>query len=420
MNKNRAQKARSITKRIGSLGSATSSVAISSALAFPVLLTQLGLSAWGDLAFAQALGLVIATLANWGYQGFGQSLVAAKPRDLQLSILFEATRLRAFVVTILFSICFVFLLVFKQENFFTLSACAGAYLLSGLSNIWYFQGTDTTSKAVWLEALPKIVAMWAAISALLLSGSFLVFSIAFLACSIISSVIPLLHLLGLQAVFRAITTCTQAVGSMKKTWTAASASATSLVYMAFPTVIIGVIAPTALPTYALLERLIRFASLGLSPITASIQSWVLLDQVGEKIEQTIRKAKYVILTYAVAVGFGFVATTHLLRLVFPDLSESLPLHFVLIAAATLSSSVSTQVLGAAFLGSQKNLKYQFAAAGFGALAWLALGPFAIAVIGGLGAQLALALSEVCVLVVQAYRVASIRRESRSAKGASGE
>jgi len=416
MTKNQSQRVRSISKRISSLGSATSSVAISSALAFPVLLAQLGLSTWGDLAFAQALGLMIATLANWGYQGFGQKLIAAQPKEIQLNLLFEATQLRAFVVTILFSTCCVFLFVFKQGQFLILSACAGAYLLSGLSNIWFFQGTDTTSKAIWLEALPKIAAMWAAIGALLLSGSFLVFSLAFLTCSMISSLIPLLDLLGIRTLLKAVTTCSQAIGSMKKTWMGAGASATSLVYMAFPTVIIGVISPLALPAYALLERLIRFGSLGLSPITASIQSWVLIDQVGERLELVIRKTKYIILAYAIAVGVGFAVTIYLLRLGFSDISEVLPLPLVLIAAATLASSVSTQVLGVAFLGSQKNLKYQLVAASAGAMAWLTLGPFAIAAIGGLGAQLALALAEACVLLVQAGRVASIRREAITAKG----
>ncbi len=415
-----ARNIKSFAIRVGSLGSATTSVAVSSAVAFPVLLSQLGLSAWGNLAFAQALGLMIATLGNWGYQGFGQKLVAAEPREIQVGVLFEATQLRVFVVTILFSASCALLFVYKSENFLALSACAGAYLFIGLSNTWYFQGTDTTSRAVWLEALPKIVAMWVAIGSLFLNGSFLVFSLVFLLGSFIASLIPILKLLGLSKTLRATRTCFQSVTAIKKTWMGASASAVSLVYMALPTVIVGIGAPLALPTYALLERLIRFASLGLSPITASIQSWVLIDQAGQKIEMTIRKSKVTIFVFAVAVGFGFVVIVNFLALYMVDFSQSISLALIVISASTLAASVSTQVLGSAFLGAHKDLKYQFFAAGSGAIAWMLVGPLGIHFFSGFGAQCALALAELTVLVVQMIRVSSIRRNALTKRGVAGE
>lgn len=407
---------RSVAVRIGSLGSSTTAVALSSVVALPVLISQLGLSVWGNLAFAQSLGLMIATFANWGYQSFGQKQVAAKPRDIQVKVLFEATQVRVLLVALLYSGCCVFLFVFKQANFLALVACAGGYLISGLSNMWYFQGTDTTSRAVWLEAIPKIAAMWLAIGSLFISQSFEVFGIVFLIFSVLSSIISLSYLLGLSTALRAARTCLKAWSTIKRTWMGASASAASLVYMAFPTVLIGVIAPSALATYALLDRLIRFASLGLSPITASLQSWVLIDRAGSKIETTIRKSGLITLVYASTVGIGFTFSMNLASLIFADFTKIIPAPLVILAAATISASVSTQVLGPAFLGSQQNLKYQFAAASAGALAWIAIGPLGIIYFSGLGAQSALALAEFTVLFVQAIRVASIRRNALGGRG----
>jgi len=407
---------KSIAIRVGSLGSATTSVAVSSAVTFPVLLSQLGLSAWGNLAFAQALGLMIATLGNWGYQGFGQKLVAAKPREIQVGVLFEATQLRVLVVTLLFSASCALLFVYKSDNFLALSACAGAYLFIGLSNTWYFQGTDTTYRAVWLEALPKIAAMWVAIGSLILYGSFLVFSLVFLLCSFVASSIPLLKVLGPSTILRAARTCFQSVAALRKTWMGASASAVSLVYMVLPTVMIGIVAPLALPTYALLERLIRFASLGLSPITASIQSWVLIDQADQRIEITIRKSRLTIFVFALVVGFGFTCFINFLASYMVDFSQSVPLALIVLAALTLSASVTTQVLGSAFLGAQNNLKYQLFAAGSGAIAWILVGPLGILFFNGFGAQCALAVAELTVLVVQVIRVSSIRRNALTERG----
>lgn len=407
---------KSVASRVASLGSATTSVALSSILAFPILINLLGLTEWGKLAFAQALGLIVATVANWGYQNYGQKLVAGMTKSNQISILFQAAQIRFFATATIFVACCLFLAIAMPEDALALCAGAAGYFINGLSNIWYFQGTDQTRKAVVLEAIPKILSMWLAIFALLMQGSLLAFCLVFFAISFFGSIFALLKLIGLTLTSKAARTCFQSVHTMSRSWMGAAASAVSLVYMTIPIVVVGILAPAALPMYALLERLIRFTSLGLSPVTASIQSWVLIDQATQKLEVTIKKIAVVLLVYTIgaAMGFGFLLSG--LGYLLPRSDAAIPTVLALLASVTLAASLSTQVLGPAFLASQTNLKFQLTSASAGALSWLAMGPVGILLLQGFGAQLALAFAEVMVLLIQATRVASIRRKAVRQKG----
>jgi O-antigen/teichoic acid export membrane protein len=399
--------------RAGTLGSATTAVALSSILSFPILLAQLGLSSWGKLAFAQALGLIVATFANWGYQSFGQRLVAGKTPKLQLEVLLDAARIRFLLSTSLFGICCLIILVLMPADFLAVASGAGAYMIGGLNYMWYFQGTDRTARALWFEAVPKIGAMWISILTLFLGGSLLTFSITFLFFSLITSLTSSIYLLGASRVFKSVSTCFLALNVMKATWPAAGSSALSLTYMAFPTVFVGLVAPSSLPTYALLERLVRFTSLALVPLTASIQSWLLIDEMNKKIDETIRKGVSIIGIYALVSGTVFWLGTYLFAETVAVADSQIPIVFISLASITLVSTISTQVIGPSFLSGSKNLKYVLISAGAGSIAWIITGPMLILNTGGIGAQASLAIAELTVLVVQLTRISAIRRGSKS-------
>jgi len=400
---------RRVFLRISSLGLTTMSVALTSLITFPIIVSQLGLTTWGKLAFAQSFGLIIATVANWGYQSFGPKLVAAMPIESEFNVLFEAARARFFLAGSLFISCCVVLVVSRPEDALALCMGVGAYLLHGLTFMWFFQGSDKTAKAFWYEALPKILAMWASVSIFFIDKSLLAFCCTFLFFSLLGSSISIVRLMGLTKVLSAALTSYKSVPFLRQSWMGASTSGISLVYMAFPTVLIGLIAPSALATYALLERLIRFSALGLSSVTASIQSWILIDRAQNRVDETILKAIKVVFMYSVLSGGVFFTVMTQFRRFIPDAESLITMPLAGFAALTLSATLTTQVLGTSFLSSAHNLKFLFYSASAGALVWIASGPIGIYIFHGEGAQIALAFAECTVLLVQLIAVLRVRR-----------
>lgn len=370
----------------------------------------MGLTNWGKLAFSQSLGLIIATVANWGYQSFGAKMVAALPVDRQLRVLFEATRARVFLAGLLYILCCVGVVIGRPEDSLALCMGAGAYLLNGLTFMWFFQGSDKTAKAFWYEALPKILAMCASVIVLFVDSSLLAFCFTFFFISLFGSSISIVKLIGLREVLRAAFTSYKSIPFLKQSWMGASTSGISLVYMAFPTVLIGLIAPSALATYALLERLIRFTALGFSSVTASIQSWILIDRAQARVDETIQKGIKVAFIYAISSGVVFFSALTQFGAIIPDAASFITMPLAGFAALTLSSSLTTQILGTSFLSSTSNLKYLFYSALAGALVWISLGPIGIIIYDGEGAQMALAFAECAVLGVQLLSVMRVRRE----------
>jgi len=411
---------RRVASRISSFGLTTISIAITSFATFPIIISQLGLTTWGKLAFAQSLGLIIATVANWGYQSFGPKLVADLPTERQLDVLFEATRARFFLAGSLFISCCVVLVISRPEDALALCMGVGAYLLNGLTFMWFFQGSDKTSKAFWFEALPKILAMWVSVNIFFVDRSLLAFCCTFLSVSLLGSSISTVKLIGLRKVLSAALTSYKSVPFLRQSWMGASTSGISLVYMAFPTVLIGLIAPSALATYALLERLIRFSALGLSSVTASIQSWILIDRAQKRYDETILKGVRASFMYSIFSGGLFFTALTLFGSLIPDSESLITMPLAVFAALTLSASLTTQILGISFLSSTHSLKYLLYSAMAGALAWLCVGPIGIYFYQGAGAQIALAFAECTVLAMQLISVLRARRTATLAQNVAVE
>jgi O-antigen/teichoic acid export membrane protein len=278
-------------------------------LTIPAVVSAIGPHAWAAIAMGQAVGAVGCTVVQLGWGVTGPAEVASASTDQErVNIYIQSLRYRALtVVPVLLVVSAVAFMLAPDE--FRVASCIAALggALFGLTASWFFVGIGKPMYMLFLDTIPR--------SGAIVLGAFVVSMVKlpsiFAGAILLSSLLPLatacfvvlkkhhLHLLFKRFNWHETKTILQA----QRAGVTASIVATG--YRDWPLVFVSAVAPSYAPSYALIDRLLRFAMAGVKPFAQVLQGWV---PAGSKahVSKRITIAVAASSIMAVLAGFFFV------------------------------------------------------------------------------------------------------------------
>ena len=132
-------------------------------LLLPFLVSKLGISSFGSLSFALAIGIYFNSLMQYGYNISAVRSIARSRDDYYLlSKSFSALLVSSLLICLFFSICYLFLFSFdfiRQE--FSLYASVLAFVfMQSIFPAWFFQGLEKMHHIAITGGVSKIVCLF--------------------------------------------------------------------------------------------------------------------------------------------------------------------------------------------------------------------------------------------------------------------
>lgn len=145
-------------REIGLYGLTTALLAIAALMVIPAMISVSGLDAWGAVATGQAVGVVGATVINYGWPLTGPTIVASGSDDERVA----EVRLSAMVRATISPVCAcagVATAAALVPDFRFYAVCGAMMSLPlGLGFSWYFVGMRQPGRLLLLDTLPRLFA----------------------------------------------------------------------------------------------------------------------------------------------------------------------------------------------------------------------------------------------------------------------
>ena len=265
-----------MASRTGSILGYATSVGVSAIvtlISIPIIVGAVGAQAWGALAVGQAIGTGAAILINFGWGTTGPTEVARADAGLRSALYEDSFRARLALALP------VVVVAVAATSFATSSASgeaalnAAAFALTGLLAGWYFTGASQPLLFLFLDTGPRVVGAAAGATAVLLGSPLVFFPLLQLAGILVGVVLSTRKVSGFRRLrsirgFGAVPTILRAQ-SHGVVLAIVSAS-----YASIPAAVVAVVAPSGVPVYALVDKLLRFATTAYAPIIQFLQGHV--------------------------------------------------------------------------------------------------------------------------------------------------
>ncbi len=243
-------------------------------ISIPILIGAAGAGAWASLAVGQAVGTGAAILIGFGWGTTGPTLVARADEANRRNIYLDSFRARIVIAVpvLVLAILVVHFVVDTAQVESILNALG--YGATGLLAGWYFTGVARPYLFLLLDTAPRVIGAAAGAIAVLAGAPLVAF--------------PAVQLLG---VLGGVALSTRFIAGPKSrvvsnfSWTRVFAAlrgqshgvilaVAGAAYSAVPLSLVAFVAPSALPSYALVDKLLRFATTAYAPIVQFLQGWV--------------------------------------------------------------------------------------------------------------------------------------------------
>lgn len=251
--------------------------AVTPLVAIPAITASAGAAGWEAYALGLSLGSAVGTLIELGWPLTGPQRVAAEASGVRWVTLISSMRTRLLALLVLAPIgaglAAVLALRTTPDHVGTVVLMALASAAAGLSGNWYFIGVGKPLRILSSDAIPRALLVSAASVAVLRGAPLLVVPGCYLFAVTISPIASLLLArherrqparLRFADDLRAIRLQLSAVGSRS----------IAALYMALPITLVGIVAPSALASFAAAERLMRMALTMLQAVPNVLQNWL--------------------------------------------------------------------------------------------------------------------------------------------------
>lgn len=376
-------------------------------LVVPVTIFVAGPDEWGAIAVGQSVGSIatIFVALGWGYNG---PVLIARANEVErriIAINSVIARSVASPLIVVVAAVFAFYLA-PTTPVASVIACV-TVSLGGLGMSWYFVGDGEPKKLFFLDGVPRWAGNLLGVGALYVSNDIYLFLWIQLAGGVLASAISIFVVIsngppvpagswGLRSAFR---------GVKSQLW-AGTTVITATTFASLPTLVLAALAPSAVPIYALGERLVRFAIMGVTPFLQWVQGWVPRESALRPLDSRIKSATSVAVVLALPLG---VLVTFLGPLGGSILSVgvlNLPLGLTAAFGIAVATSVISRVVGMACLLALGDDRSVALSAVLGAIVGTPLLFLLVSSGGAIGAAISLAISET---IVVTYQLIALKR-----------
>mgnify|MGYP000998474132 CR=1 FL=1 len=322
--------------RLAGFGLSVAILGVAALLAIPAMVAASGPVAWGAIAVGQVIGLVASFIVTYGWKLSGPAKIARgdateRRREYGLSL-----RVRLTLIVPVGALATLFSCVVAHENPRFAAAGAVSAVTIGLSGDWYFAGAAMPFMMLLLETLPRAAGILVGV-AMMRAGHSAVIGLAWTTLGMLSAFALVTVWVYMSTSHAGAATCpkTRLSAAFREQASSTVPGLVSAVYLAVPISIVSLVAPTALPTFALADKINRQFSQGLAPIITVLQGWVPKSEGAE----LAHRARYVFfmvcaLGLALAGGLAFAG----------------PVLFGWLGNGQIASPRSVQVITAILIG----------------------------------------------------------------------
>lgn len=376
----------------------------------PVVIAVAGPTVWGQLAIAQAAGTMAAVVVAYGWNLIGPATVAGMPVEQRGMYYFNSlvSRVLLFVVAGAAYWIAVWLILGKTPEFTAVLLGGLSLVIGALGGAWFFTGEGSPTRLVLAVTAPITLFTLIGAGLYLWQQQLVIFtgvqligyllSVVFSAAMIARRYPTVLDLSVRRALAR-----------LRESFSAVVTAVTSSLYVNAPVIILNFLAPAAVPLYAVVDRILKFAQAGAAPITQLAQYYV------PETAQTQQRWKRIILGLSLALSAALLLAT-LFALLAPLAgnylsAQQLPFGFELSLpfALTLFATVISGVTGLAILTALDRFRDVAMSTVLGALLGLTLSFILGAQFGAVGVAWAVAITELAITSYQLLRVFQLRR-----------
>lgn len=254
------------------------------------------------MAIGQSIGGAAAVISELGWGVVGPQQLAKLSKQARIGLYQTALASRLTASLPLVVIAGVLAALVAVDGRAEAALLAAGTALSSLSASWFFTGINRPFLILGTESLPKIVT--ALISGVLIS---LGHTMAIFGILTILQVVISLYLAGRCIGGRKIPgrdEFRQAPAIIRRQFVVSLGRSISVVYTFLPTAIAAVVAPSVVPAYAAVDRLMRMSLAVLAGIPSRLQSW-LGSATGRSLHQRRALTIQLNLVLGVLCGIGF-------------------------------------------------------------------------------------------------------------------
>jgi len=234
------------------------------------------LSVWGSIAVGQAVGAIGAVIAGYGWNLTGPVQIASASQVERRTQYATALMTRALLLVVIACVSVLLLWLLRVENLAEALLGALPVMTIALSGSFYFVGTAQPSLLLLTETIPRAVLTSAACVAMsqghvdVVGGLLLQFAGSLVA--IATSAAFILRGLPLRSPSRGV--IDRIRGALNTQRGGLLASFVVMGINNAPLLIVSAVAPAALPTFSVVDKLGKQILAGSSPVTAVLQGWV--------------------------------------------------------------------------------------------------------------------------------------------------
>jgi O-antigen/teichoic acid export membrane protein len=241
----------------------------------PIINAQVGGDGFAMLTLAQAIMAFMVVVMAFGWGATGPSMVSALSLIERKPFFVASLRIRLVLCGIGVPVAFGLLTLLTTLTPLQAALAAVAYSMPAVGAAWYLVGTNRPVALFLFDGLPPLLGQIAGLVALLLSPDLTSYLLCVGVANVCGAVASWCYVAAQAAdgpwsaretgsVFRTLRDQVPGVLTM---------SMTSL-WSALPIVLVNQFAPAALPEFAIIDKLYKYAVIVLAPILQAVQSWV--------------------------------------------------------------------------------------------------------------------------------------------------
>ncbi|WP_150116567.1 hypothetical protein [Williamsia herbipolensis] len=372
----------------------------------PIVISSYGSETWAAIALGQAVGTFGAVCVSFGYGAFGPSYVASADPALRPALYVDSLIIRAPILVLSTALCSAAAWILAPSAP-AVGVCASvAGLLFGMNGNWFFIGSARPVAMFMTDAVPRLSGVVVGLSIAMAGGQVAFFVGAQLLGSFLSIPASAAVAIGRNKVSqRKIRTLSDYWDALRNQSSGFLLAGTASLYVSLPVALVALVAPNSLPAYALGDKLVRFATAGLTIVTQVLQGWVPASRsMDELVARSARSAR-AIAVWAVLVGVLFCALAKFVGVSLSHGQIALPWALVVPMAVSLSCIVVSQFFGLVVLPAFNKQSVAVASTVIGAVVATATAVVAVSVFRqGYTVAISVAAAEVCVLLYQYLKV----------------
>ncbi|TLM85651.1 hypothetical protein FDW83_04580 [Pseudarthrobacter sp. NamE2] len=275
--------------RLGTFALTVGAGTIVGLLAIPVITRMVGADAWAVQVLVQSQATLFGVLVAFGWGTIGPGLVASAPIHKRPQLFLDSLVTRCYLLLVGAPLMVLLMILLRPAEAVFVSVASVAYLLPFVGASWYFVGEGRPLRLFLYDALPQLLGTVVGLIVLVATTNFtmmvvtqLIFNVAAVS---VSAFVVLRGGHGLVADFAVRNSLKQ----MSKQRHGVVTAATGSFYVNLPILVVNTFIPTQLDSYAIADRLFRFAVTAFSPVLQFVQGWIPEGGV-ESMTHRIRRA----------------------------------------------------------------------------------------------------------------------------------